>query len=323
MTGLDLYRQAFDRLVSLCKSGVPFREDLAEVTSIVATWEAGEGRGLPRGALDFRWQVYRVRRSGGGVVREGEAGCWPGLVAAEACERAAAHHGGRSWDYEAERIIAAPLGVDEALRGIAIVLCHRGMARLPLPDVVGLGRQMPAVTLRSLHEALRKAVASEGLELVYGDEGRTLAVRHAADQVGALEDCSLVFKSHLREAGALEHLGGQTGRFARLADILTAELEVLAQLPSAVPYRYGVPSVERVAAHEKRGGWWQTSNYLSYEFVRVRRWWVRDGRIEELSPTRNWVAVEGVHACRPCADDGVPLPWDAGDQTSYMGTEGP
>ena len=338
--GLTIYRLALNRLALLCVQGMPFSDELAALSAAVAEWEETEGGAVPSLDLPVRWQVYRVRRSCGEVIREADAGCWPGLLAADACAAAATQHGGRAWDYEAERLAPITLPLDEALHGVAVVLCERGVIQVLLPDGLGLNGQMPSVTLYYLHVALRKALETQRVALAPEEKTCSAALRSAVERVGIVFNSALVFGAAVR-ATSVAALGDKAALYRRVADALEVEL---ARLPPPVLCRPGLPSAAIVAAHELRGGWWQTFTSPDDEAsLRITRWVVRHGVVEtfdgsavavpnpqgvvrlmpqaeleamlaeELRRLSGWVPVGEVAWCRPCAADGRPMPWPEND----------
>jgi hypothetical protein len=148
-----------------------------------------------------------------------------------------------------------------------------------------------------------------------------------------------------RGATSVAALGDKAALFRRVADALEVEL---ARLPAPVLCRPGLPSAAIVAAHELRGGWWQTFTSPDDEAsLRITRWVVRNGVVtkfsatapgaavpkpqsmvglilmpqaeretmlaEELRRLSGWVPVGEVAWCRPCADNGRPMPWPEND----------
>ena len=138
-TGLELYRQAFHRLALLCTQGLPFGADLAELSAAIAEWEETEGGAVPRLDLPVRWQVYRVRRSCGEVIREAEAGLGFAF-AGEKLLHQSLFMGLKGFEFFA-------LGGDEIVEGAEepTVTVHHGERHVlhPLSPLEGIGRRAP------------------------------------------------------------------------------------------------------------------------------------------------------------------------------------
>ena len=213
---------------------------------------------------------------------------------------------------------------------------------------------MPSVTLYHLHVALRKALATQRITLAHEEKTLSAALRSAVVRVGTLCNSALMFGAAVR-ATSVAALGDKAALFRRVADALEVEL---ARLPAPVLCRPGLPSAIIVAAHELRGGWWQTFTSPNDEAsLRITRWVVRNGVVETFDVTKfsatapsgavgsaaqpkpqsmvdlilmpqaereamlaaelrrlsGWVPVGEVAWCRPCADNGRPMPWPEND----------